>query len=246
VGEFTQQSVDNNGGVAWAKQVAAAMDPGAVGDQIVGYQQAADSLSNVASTLQRIKANLAATWEGDAAEQAQMSFQSTIDHAQLVHETIAEEIIRPLRTAESAQQTYIAAMRNVPDEKPVPSTNMLESGYDYFTGQATPTQQARAHNIQARYKSALALNALSMSQQYPQPPGSQPPSYPSDTASVDASVRPSSRDCLSRRGHAGLWKPRTASSEPRKRAVKSLANLDAYGHGWLSLAGHWGFDHTIV
>ncbi len=160
--DFTQQSVQANGGVAWAKQVAAAMDLGAIGVQIQGYQRTADSMAHVASTLRTVKGNLAATWEGDAAEQAQMAFQSSIDHAQQIHDTIADEVILPLRTAEYAQNTFVHGMAEVPDEKAVPSTNDLEKGWDYFSGQATPTQLVEAHNIQARYKAAEALNTLSV------------------------------------------------------------------------------------
>jgi hypothetical protein len=42
---FNQQSVNDNGGVAWAKQVAQSMDPGAVESQVHAYQQAANKLA---------------------------------------------------------------------------------------------------------------------------------------------------------------------------------------------------------
>jgi len=163
VGGFNQQSVENNGGVAWAKQVAQSLDPGAIESQVQAYQQAVSKLADVQTTLQNVKNNLAATWTGDAADQAQQSFQASINHAQTTQETITGTVIPALQSAKAAQHTYIEAMAKVPDEKPVPSTNMVESGWDFVTGQATPTQQVQAHNIGARYQSAEALNTLSTS-----------------------------------------------------------------------------------
>lgn len=158
---FSQQTVADNGGVAWAKQVADSMDPGVIDSQIQGYQAAVTALTHVQTTLTNVKNNLASTWEGDAAEQAQQSFQQSINHAQNIHETITSEIIPALNTAQSAQATFKTTIAAVPDEKSVPSTNTVESGFDWLTGQATPTQQAQAHNIQARYHTAEALNTLS-------------------------------------------------------------------------------------
>ena len=160
---FNQQSVNDNGGVAWAKQVAQSMDPGAVESQVHAYQQAANKLAEVQTALQNVKNNLASTWTGDAADQAQQSFQQSIDHAQTAQETITQAIIPPLQNVAATQVAFMVEMALVPDEKPVPSTNAIEGGFDWLTGQATPTQQAQAHNIQARNQAAQALNSLSES-----------------------------------------------------------------------------------
>lgn len=161
MGQFNQQSVADNGGVAWAKQVAQSMDPGAIDGQIQSYRSAVASLAHIQTTLQKVKNNLASTWEGDAAEQAQQALQQSISHAQKTQETITELIIPPLNDAKTAQIDFRTAVAAIPDEKPVPSTNFVESGWDAVTGQATPTQQVQAHNTQARYKTAQALNTLS-------------------------------------------------------------------------------------
>jgi len=160
---FNQQTVNDNGGVVWAKQAAQSMDPGAVESQVQAYQQAAIKLAEVQTALQNVKNNLASTWTGDAAEQALKSIQQSIDHAHTTQETITQAIIPPLQNVKVTQVAFMAEMALVPDEKPVPSTNAIEGGFDWATGQATPTQQAQAHNIQARYQAAELLNSLSES-----------------------------------------------------------------------------------
>lgn len=160
MGQFNQQLVSDKGGVAWVKHVAASMDPGAVEWQIRGYQQTASKLTEVQKTLQNVKANLAATWTGDAAEQAQQSFQRSINHARATQETITG-MVPTLQSAKATQAAFIAEAAHLPDEKPVPSTNAVAAGFDWVTGQATDTQLAESHNIQARSQAAQALNALS-------------------------------------------------------------------------------------
>jgi len=161
VGQFDQQFVSDKGGVAWVKQVAASMDPGAVEWQIRGYQQAASKLTEVQKTLQNVKANLAATWTGDAAEQAQQSFQRSINHARATQETITGNVVPTLQGAKATQAAFIAEAAHLPDEKPVPSTNAIAAGFDWVTGQATDTELVESHNIQARSQAAQALNSLS-------------------------------------------------------------------------------------
>lgn len=161
MGQFDQQSVSGKGGVAWVKQVAASMDPGLVEAQIQAYQQAVTKLAEVQKTLQNVKTNLAATWTGDAAEQAQQSFQQSINHAQATQETISGMVVPTLQSAKATQATFVAEAAELPDEQPVPSTSAVESGFDWITGQATGTQLAQAQNIRARSQAAQALNALS-------------------------------------------------------------------------------------
>ena len=160
MGGFDQQSVDANGGVAWAKQVAQSMDPGAIGSQIDSYKQAVTTLSSLQTTLQNVKNNLASSWTGDAAEQAQQSFQDSVNHAQLVQDTITQAIIPPLQTAQSAQQTFITTMASVPDEQTVPSNSLINDVEGFF-GAQTPAQKAQAHNTTARSQAADAINTLS-------------------------------------------------------------------------------------
>lgn len=159
---FNQQSVDDNGGVSWAKQVAESMDPGAIDSQIQNYQAAASSLAKVQTTLQNVKNNLAASWTGDAADQAQQSFQGSIDHAQLVQDTITQAIIPPLQGAKSAQQTFMDSVNRVPAEQTVPANSVLDDVGSFF-GVETPAQKAQSHNMAARNQAADALNSLSES-----------------------------------------------------------------------------------
>lgn len=157
---FDQQSVENNGGVAWAKQVAEALDPGAIGEQIQAYQAAVKSLAHIQTTLQNVKNNLTSTWSGDAAEAAQQSFQGSINHTDVVQELITGQVIPALQDAESAAVTYVRAMAHVPDEVSVPGNNVVNDVQNWF-GQNTSRDQAIAHNNAAQTQAANALNALS-------------------------------------------------------------------------------------
>ena len=160
MGGFNAQSVNDNGGVAWAKQVAQTMDPGAIDSQIQSYQNAVTSLSNVQSTLQNVKNNLAASWTGDAADQAQQSFQGSINHTQLVQDTITQVVVPALNTAKTAQQDFITAVKTVPDEQTVPSNSVIDDVGSWF-GVETPAQTVENQNAAARTKAATAINALS-------------------------------------------------------------------------------------
>jgi uncharacterized protein YukE len=160
MGNFNQQTVNDYGGVAWAKQVAESMDPGAIDSQIQGYQSAVRTLATVQTTLQNVKNNLAASWSGDAADQAQTSFQASINHAQETQETISQTVIPPLQSAQSAQQHYITTMSKVPDEQTVPSNSVVNDVEGWF-GAETPAQKAETHNTTARTQAAGALNTLS-------------------------------------------------------------------------------------
>ena len=157
---YNQQSVNDNGGVAWAKQVAQTMDPGAIDSQIQGYQKAAASLAQVQTTLQNVKNNLAASWSGAAAEQAQQSFQASINHTQQTQDTILQAVIPPLQSAKSAQQTFMTNMNKVPNEQTVPSNSIVDDVGSFF-GVASPAQKAEAHNVGVRTQAADALNTLS-------------------------------------------------------------------------------------
>jgi uncharacterized protein YukE len=160
MGGYSQQSVNDNGGVVWAKQVAQSMDPGAIDSQIQSYKSAASSLASVQTTLQNVKNNLASSWSGDAADQAQQSFQGSINHTQLVQDTISQSVIPPLQSAKEAQTQYLNSMSQVPDEKSVPSNSFMDDVGSMF-GVETPAQKAQAHNLAARTQTAEALNTLS-------------------------------------------------------------------------------------
>jgi len=160
MGGFNAQSVNDNGGVAWAKQVAQTMDPGAIDSQVQSYQNAVTSLSNVQTTLQNVKNNLAASWTGDAAEQAQQSFQGSINHTQLVQDTITQVVVPALQSAKTAQADFIAAVKTVPDEQTVPSNSVIDDVGSWF-GVETPAQTAESHNTAARAQAATAVNTLS-------------------------------------------------------------------------------------
>ncbi|HWG27470.1 WXG100 family type VII secretion target, partial [Actinospica sp.] len=157
---FNQQAVNDNGGVAWAKQVAQTMDPGAIDSQIQGYQSAISSLANVQSTLQNVKNNLASSWSGDAADQAQQSFQTSLNHVQLTQETISQAVIPALQGAKAAQQQYVSTVSSVPDEQPVPQNSVIDDVGSWF-GAETPAQKAQNHNTAVRTQTAEALNTLS-------------------------------------------------------------------------------------
>jgi uncharacterized protein YukE len=162
MGGFNQQTVNSYGGVAWAKQVAESMDPGAIDSQIQGYHSAVSTLATVQTTLQNVKNNLASSWSGDAADQAQQSFQNSVAHSQKVQDAITQGIIPPLQSAKAAQQEYINSMSSVPDEQTVPSNSWVDDVESFF-GSQTPAQKAETHNTAARTQAADALNTLSSS-----------------------------------------------------------------------------------
>ncbi|MBR7836887.1 hypothetical protein KDL01_26655 [Actinospica durhamensis] len=162
MGGFNQQSVNSNGGVAWAKEVAATMDTSALDDQIQGYQQAAAQLQQVQATLQNVKNNLASSWAGDAADQAQGSFQSSIDQAVQAHDTI-QAVVPPLQNAKAAQVEFVNTMQSIQGEKSVPSNSLSDEASHYFFGTPLPSQVAETHNATVRTETANALNKLSSS-----------------------------------------------------------------------------------
>ena len=162
MGGFNQQSVNSNGGVAWAKQVAGTMDTSALDDQILGYQQAATQLQKVQATLQNVKNNLAASWTGDAADQAQSSFQSSIDQAAQAHDTI-QAVVPPLQNAKAAQVEFVSTMHGIQSEKSVPSNSLGDEASHYLFGSPLPSQVAETHNTTVRTETANALNKLSSS-----------------------------------------------------------------------------------
>lgn len=162
--QFNQGTVQQYGGVAWAKQQVEAANAGdAIGQQITGYQQVHDSLSSIVDTLNNANASLQSAWSGDAATAATQTFTDTSNHAQNVMATVNNTITQ-LKSAQSAAQSAKLAMTNVPDEKPIPSGNFF-SGFtnamsDLFTG-TDPVQQAQQHNTAARTQAADVLNQLS-------------------------------------------------------------------------------------
>lgn len=163
--QFNQSTVQQYGGVAWAKQQVQALSPEAIGDQIKGYNDVNTSLNNIIDTLNKANASLQSAWSGDAASAATQTFTETSNHAQNVVTTV-NNTINQLKTAQSAATAAQQAMKSVPDEKPVPSGGFL-SGFtntvsDIFTG-TDPVQQAQQHNTAARNQAADVLNKLSTS-----------------------------------------------------------------------------------
>jgi uncharacterized protein YukE len=136
------------------------MDPGAIDSQIQAYRSATSTLSSLQTTLQNVKNNLASSWSGDAADQAQQSFQASVNHAQLVQDTINQSVIPPLQSAKAAQQTFVTTMAHIPDEQTVPSNSWVDDVEGFF-GSQTPAQKAQAHNTAARTQAADAINTLS-------------------------------------------------------------------------------------
>src|SRR5947209_1865207 len=161
--QFSQNTVQQYGGVAWAKQQVQALSPDAIGDQIKGYNDVNTSLNNIIDTLNKANASLQSAWSGDAATAATQTFSETSNHAQNVVTTVNNTITQ-LKTAQSAAAAAQQAMKNVPDEKPVPpggffsgTTNTVS---DISTG-TDPVQQAQQHNTAARNQAAEVLNKLS-------------------------------------------------------------------------------------
>ncbi|HEV3171405.1 MAG TPA: hypothetical protein VGZ32_13725, partial [Actinocrinis sp.] len=71
--QFNQSQVQQYGGVAWAKQQIEQLDPGAIQDQINGYNQVNSSLNQIIQTLNTSNASLQSAWAGDAATAAAQS-----------------------------------------------------------------------------------------------------------------------------------------------------------------------------
>jgi uncharacterized protein YukE len=160
--QFNQSQVQQYGGVAWAKQQIEQLDPGAIQDQINGYNQVNSSLNQIIQTLNTSNASLQSAWAGDAATAAAQSFTDTSNHTQNVVSTVNNTIAQ-LNQAKAAAQTAKAAMAKVPNEKPVPAGNWLTNGIsDLFTG-TDPAQQAQQHNTTVRTQAADVINQLSNS-----------------------------------------------------------------------------------
>jgi uncharacterized protein YukE len=163
--KFDQNTVQQYGGVKWAKDQISQLWPGAIDDQIAGYQQVKTSLSQIIDTLNTANASLQSSWSGDAASAASQTFTDTSNHAQNVVSTV-DNTITQLQNARTAATTAKNAMKNVPNEVPVPNTGFFggisNAFSDVFTG-TDPTQQAQQHNTTARTKAAEVLNTLSES-----------------------------------------------------------------------------------
>ena len=163
--QFNQGTVQQYGGVAWAKQQAEALSPEAIGDQISGYSAVTKSLNNIVDTLNKANASIQSAWSGDAATAATQTFSETSNHAQNVITTVNNTVTQ-LKNAQAAAQAARQAMQQVPDEKPVPSgglfSGITNTVSDIFTG-TDPVQQAQQHNMAARNQAADVLNKLSSS-----------------------------------------------------------------------------------
>lgn len=163
--QFNQGTVQQYGGVAWAKQQANALSPEAIGSQISGYSDVTKSLNNIVDTLNKANASIQSAWSGDAATAAAQTFSETSNHAQNVITTVNNTVTQ-LKNAQAAAHAAQQAMQQVPDEKPVPSgglfSGITNTVSDIFTG-TDPVQQAQQHNMAARNQAADVLNKLSSS-----------------------------------------------------------------------------------
>lgn len=162
---FDHNTVQQYGGVAWAKQQVSMLQPSAIDGQIQGYNQVKSSLTQIIDTLNNANSSLQSSWSGDAATAASQTFTDTSNHAQNVVSTV-DNTITQLQTARTAAVNAQAAMKNVPNEVPVPNGGFFGSisnaVSDVFTG-TDPRQQAEQHNTAARTQAADVLNTLSES-----------------------------------------------------------------------------------
>src|ERR1700730_13819064 len=113
--QFNHDTVQQYGGVAWAKQQISLLDPGAIDDQIKGYASVKASLSQIVDTLKTANASIQSSWDGEAATAATQTFTDTSNHVQNVVTTV-DNTITQLQTAKTAAATAKTAMATVPDE----------------------------------------------------------------------------------------------------------------------------------
>lgn len=162
---FDHNTVQQYGGVAWAKQQISLLQPSAIDSQIQGYNQVKSSLNQIVDTLNHANSSLQSAWSGDAATAASQTFTDTSNHAQNVVSTV-DNTITQLQNARTAAANAQTAMKSVPNEVPVPNGGFFGSisnaFSDVFTG-TDPTQQAQQHNTAARTQAADVLNTLSTS-----------------------------------------------------------------------------------
>jgi len=163
--QFNHNTVQQYGGVAWAKEQINMLDPGAIDSQIQGYGQVKSSLNQIVDTLNNANSSIQSSWSGDAATAATQTFTDTSNHAQNVVSTV-DNTITQLQTAKTAAVNAQNEMAKVPDEKPVPSgglfSDISNAASDLFTG-TDPKKQAEQHNTAARTQAADVLNKLSNS-----------------------------------------------------------------------------------
>ncbi|HEV2343604.1 MAG TPA: hypothetical protein VGS97_05900, partial [Actinocrinis sp.] len=67
---FDHNTVQQYGGVAWAKQQISLLQPSAIDSQIQGYNQVKSSLNQIVDTLNHANSSLQSAWSGDAATAA--------------------------------------------------------------------------------------------------------------------------------------------------------------------------------
>jgi uncharacterized protein YukE len=161
--QFNHDTVQQYGGVAWARQQVGRLDPVAIDAQVEGYEQVKTSLNQIIEGLKSAHATIRSAWSGDAATAASQTFTDASNHAHGVVSTV-DKTITQLKNASTAAVVARDAMAKVPDEKPVPSggllANISNAVSDVFTG-TDPKQQAEQHNTAARTQAADVLNKLS-------------------------------------------------------------------------------------
>src|SRR6266568_4225867 len=142
--QFNHDTVQQYGGVAWAKEQVSYLDPGAIDQQIQGYASVKSSLNQIVDTLNTANASIQSSWSGSAATAATQTFTDTSNHAQNVVTTVNNTITQ-LQTAKTAATNAKTAMDTVRDEKPVPNGGLFSvvtnTVSDIFTG-TDPVQQA--------------------------------------------------------------------------------------------------------
>jgi uncharacterized protein YukE len=159
---FDHNSVADNGGVAWAKQIGDQLDPGAIQSQIDGYNAVNKSLNQIIDTLTTANSQIKSSWSGDAATAASQTFAGVTEHAQSVVGTV-KNTVSTLQTAQTAAKTAKSALAAVPNEVPVPHAGIGASIVSGLLGEKNSGQIAQEHNQAAQTKAADALNSLSES-----------------------------------------------------------------------------------
>src|ERR1051326_7858225 len=89
---FDQNTVQQYGGVKWAKDQISQLWPSAIDGQIQGYNQVKASLNQIIDTLNTANASIQSSWSGDAATAASQTFTDTSNHAQNVVSTVDNTI----------------------------------------------------------------------------------------------------------------------------------------------------------
>jgi uncharacterized protein YukE len=161
---FNEGVVQQNGGVAWAKQQGQVLEtvPDAIDSQIAGYKAAIQQLQQVHTSVTNGSTQLQSAWSGSASDAATSAFSDTAKQTQNTIDMINSTITQ-LQSAKAAAQTAATALAKVPDEKPVPKPGLFAQALNATGIESDGVSAAEQHNTQARTQAADALNTLSTS-----------------------------------------------------------------------------------